>query len=61
LTPRESEVFTLLLTGKLNKQIAYELGISERTVKLHRARVLKKMAIESIAELVSLAGRADLI
>jgi FixJ family two-component response regulator len=52
LTTREHEVLTYLITGMLNKQIAFELNISERTVKAHRKQVLDKMGVNSIAELV---------
>jgi len=58
LTPREHEILTFLITGMLNKQIAYELKISERTVKAHRKQVLDKMNITSIAELVRLTEKA---
>jgi FixJ family two-component response regulator len=61
LTPRETEVFALVVTGMLNKQIAGELGISEKTVKVHRARVMEKMRAGSLAELVRLADRAGVI
>jgi RNA polymerase sigma factor (sigma-70 family) len=57
LTVREREVLSLVVAGRLNKQIAYELGISEKTVKVHRARVMEKMCADSVAELVRLAGR----
>jgi FixJ family two-component response regulator len=57
LTPRETEVFAFVVTGMLNKQIAFELGISEKTVKVHRARVMEKMRAGSVAELVRLADR----
>ena len=57
LTPREREVLTHLVTGALNKQIAGTLGTVEKTIKVHRARVLAKMGAGSIAELVRLAGR----
>ena len=57
LTKREHEVLTYLITGMLNKQIAYELEISERTVKAHRKQVLDKMGVNSIAELVRLTEK----
>lgn len=55
LTPREREVFDLVIKGLLNKQIAAELGASEQTVKVHRGRVMEKMGVESVAELVQAA------
>ena len=61
LTAREIEVFALVVTGMLNKQVAFELGISEKTVKVHRARVMEKMRAGSVAELVRLADRAGVI
>jgi FixJ family two-component response regulator len=61
LTPREAEVFALVVTGMLNKQIAFELRISEKTVKVHRARVMEKMRAGSVAELVRLADRVGVI
>ena len=57
LTTREHEALTYLITGMLNKQIAYELKISERTVKAHRKQVLDKMDVTSIAELVRLTEK----
>ncbi len=60
LTPREHEVFALVVTGMLNKQIAAELGASEKTIKLHRARVMSKMHAESLAELVKLSEKAGI-
>ena len=61
LTPREIEVFALVVTGMLNKQIAFKLGIAEKTVKVHRARVMEKMRARSVAELVRLADRVGVI
>ena len=61
LTPRETEVFALVVTGALNKQIASELGIGEKTVKVHRARVMEKMRAGSVAELVRLADQVGVI
>jgi FixJ family two-component response regulator len=55
LTPREREVFAGVVAGKLNKQIAAELGTAERTVKAHRAQVMDKMRVGSVAELVHIA------
>jgi len=60
LTPREREVLPLVVAGLLNKQIASELAASERTVKFHRAHIMKKMQAESLAELVRMAGRLEL-
>jgi len=60
LTPREREIFDEIVAGHLNKQAAYALGIAERTVKLHRARVLEKMGAESVAELARMAERLGL-
>jgi FixJ family two-component response regulator len=57
LTSRERAVFTLVVAGKLNKQIAAELGISERTVKAHRAQVMEKMQVASLADLVHVADQ----
>jgi FixJ family two-component response regulator len=55
LTPREREVFDLVVRGLLNKQVAAQLGTAEKTVKVHRARVIQKMGAGSIAELVRMA------
>ena len=60
LTPREHEVMTYVITGIPNKRIAYELGISEETVKIHRGRVMHKLEIESVAELVRLCGKSGI-
>jgi len=57
LTPREREVLEYVVTGKLNKQIAGDLGTVEQTVKVHRARVMEKLRVRSVAELVRLAQR----
>jgi FixJ family two-component response regulator len=61
LTAREMEVFALVVTGMLNKQIAAALGIGEKTVKVHRARVMEKMRAGSVAELVRLADEVGVI
>lgn len=58
LTPREREVMNLVISGKLNKVIAQELGLSQKTVEFHRARVMKKMMVDSVAELVMLVTKA---
>jgi len=57
LTPREREVMALVARGLLNKQIAFELGTSEKTVKVHRARVMQKMQVQSLAELVRVTDK----
>ncbi len=57
LTPREREVMALVVAGRRNKEIAHELGTSEKTIKVHRARVMAKMDARSLAGLVRLAGR----
>jgi FixJ family two-component response regulator len=60
LTPRESEVLPLVVSGLLNKQAAAELGISEVTLQLHRSRIMQKMAADSFADLVRMAGRLNI-
>jgi len=61
LTAREREVFALVTTGALNKQIAHQLGTSERTIKAHRAQVVLKMQADSVAELVRMADRLGVV
>ncbi|MES2659089.1 MAG: response regulator transcription factor [Verrucomicrobiota bacterium] len=58
LTPREHEVLDHIVTGQLNKQIAADLGIVEKTIKVHRGRVMEKMRVTSVAELVRLVDEA---
>jgi FixJ family two-component response regulator len=60
LTPREHEILRYVVTGMLNKQIALELGIAEKTVKVHRGRVMEKLGVDSVAELVRLAEKAGI-
>jgi FixJ family two-component response regulator len=57
LTPREREVLAQVVAGRLNKQIAADLGTVEKTIKVHRARIMEKMAVRSLADLVRLAER----
>ena len=57
LTPREREVFCLVVLGRLNKQIAAALGTAEKTIKVHRGRIMRKMRVQSLAELVQIAER----
>ena len=61
LTPREREVFELIIRGKTNKQVANVLGATERTIKAHRHQVMEKMQVQSLAELVSIAERAGIL
>ena len=59
LTPREFEVMQLVTTGMLNKQVGSELGMAEKTVKVHRGRVMQKLGVKSVAELVRLVEKAE--
>ncbi len=61
LTAREKEVFDLLILGMLNKQIAYQLGNTERTVKAHRHSIMEKMEVKSLAELVLIASELGML
>ena len=61
LTPRERQVFERVVRGRINKQIAFELGATERTIKAHRQRVMEKVGVQTLAELVSLAERAGIL
>jgi FixJ family two-component response regulator len=61
LTPREREVMGLVVSGLLNKQVAFELGISEITVKAHRGQVMRKMKADSLPHLVRMAARLDVV
>jgi FixJ family two-component response regulator len=60
LTPREREVLEHIVAGKLNKQVAYDLGTVEKTIKVHRARIMSKMGVDSLARLVHLADRVGI-
>ena len=60
LTPRERQVLEHIVSGELNKQIAGHLGITQRTVKAHRARLMEKMKVDSVAKLVCLANRCGI-
>jgi FixJ family two-component response regulator len=61
LTQRERQVFDLIVRGRINKQVAHELGTTERTVKAHRHQVMEKMRVHSLAELVSVAERLGML
>jgi len=60
LTPREREVMALAAAGRLNKQIAYDIGVSEITVKVHRGQVMRKMQAASLPDLARMADRLNL-
>ncbi|MGO4741461.1 response regulator transcription factor [Bosea sp. 2KB_26] len=60
LTPREREVLTHVVAGRLNKQIAYDLGTVEKTIKFHRGSIMKKLGVRMVADLVRLAEKAGL-
>jgi FixJ family two-component response regulator len=60
LTPREHEIFRYVITGMLNKQIALKLDIAEKTVKVHRGRIMEKLRVDSVAELVRVAEKAGI-
>jgi FixJ family two-component response regulator len=60
LTPREKEVMRWVITGKLNKQIALAMGITEKTIKVHRSRIMEKTGVASVADLVRLAQKAGI-
>jgi FixJ family two-component response regulator len=59
LTPREFEVMQLVITGMLNKQVGGELGVAEKTVKVHRGRLMQKLGVASVAELLQLVQKAE--
>ncbi|WP_426434562.1 response regulator transcription factor [Bradyrhizobium genosp. P] len=61
LTPRERQVFELVVQGRINKQVGWELGATERTIKAHRHRVMEKMKAQTLAELVSIAERLGIL
>jgi FixJ family two-component response regulator len=61
LTPRERQVFDLVVRGKINKQIALQLGTAERTIKAHRQQVMEKVEVQSAPELVSIAVRLGMV
>jgi FixJ family two-component response regulator len=61
LTPREREIMALVVSGRMNKQIADDLNVSEITVKVHRGHVMRKMGAKSLAELVRMADRLGML
>jgi FixJ family two-component response regulator len=60
LTPREREVLTHVVAGQLNKQIAYDLGTVEKTIKFHRGAAMKKLGVRTVADLVRMAEKGGL-
>ena len=60
LTPRERQVFTHVVAGRMNKQIAYELGIVEKTIKFHRSAIMRKLGVRTVADLVRMAEKAGI-
>jgi len=60
LTPREIEILRYVISGRLNKQIAYKLGIAEKTIKIHRGKIMEKLHVSSVADLVRLAEKAGI-
>jgi FixJ family two-component response regulator len=60
LTPREKEVLPYIIAGMLNKQIAFKLDIAEKTIKVHRGHIMEKLGVDSVAELVRLADKANI-
>jgi FixJ family two-component response regulator len=60
LTPREREVLTHVIAGQLNKQIAADLGTAEKTIKLHRGRMMRKMGVRTVADLVRVAEQGGI-
>jgi FixJ family two-component response regulator len=61
LTRREQQVFSLVVRGKMNKQMAFELGTSERTIKAHRHAIMMKLNVRSVAAAVSIAERLGML
>jgi FixJ family two-component response regulator len=61
LTPRERQVFELVVRGKINKQIGHELGTTERTIKAHRHRIMEKLGARSLVDLVAMAERLGIL
>jgi FixJ family two-component response regulator len=60
LTPREREVFAHVISGQLNKQVAFDLGTKERTIKAHRHSIMEKLGAESIADLIRIAAELQI-